>query len=98
VFLQDVTHPSTDHARAQCCLASVTGQDRRSQRGTAGHIQNLQKTHRPPTQPTKRPTRRAKGCNRSSRAIKKSTFTLYSNRERALKPSRYIANARTPTL
>jgi hypothetical protein len=34
-FLQDVTHPSTD--RAQCCLTSVTGQDRRSQRGTAGH-------------------------------------------------------------
>jgi hypothetical protein len=35
VFLQDVTHPGTDHA--QCCLTSVIGQDRRSQRGIAGH-------------------------------------------------------------
>jgi hypothetical protein len=35
VFLQDITHPSTD--RTQCCLTSVTGQDRRSQRGIAGH-------------------------------------------------------------
>jgi hypothetical protein len=29
VFLQDVTHPSTD--RAQCFETSVTGQDRRQQ-------------------------------------------------------------------
>jgi hypothetical protein len=35
VLLQDVIYPSTD--RAHCCLISVTGQDRRSQRGTVGH-------------------------------------------------------------
>jgi hypothetical protein len=35
VFLQDVTLSSTD--RAQCYLTSVSGQDRRSQRGIAEH-------------------------------------------------------------
>jgi hypothetical protein len=39
VILQNITHPSTD--RAQCCLSSVTGQDHRSQRATAGHLKGI---------------------------------------------------------